>query len=69
MLAGGYFNSPDDNNFCGRLAYIDFEGEEVLNYLKQNPNVPLDDKFLANKTPQCVEGIDKLCAWLDNLKS
>jgi hypothetical protein len=24
---------------------------------------------LANKTPQCVEGIDKLCAWLDNLKS
>ena len=51
MLAGGYFNSSDENNFCGRLAYIDFNGEEVLNYMKHNPNVPLDDKFLAAKTP------------------
>ena len=27
LLAGGYFNSPDENNFCGRLAFVDFNGE------------------------------------------
>tara|TARA_B110001450_G_C17344260_1_gene368788 strand:- start:6 stop:314 length:309 start_codon:yes stop_codon:yes gene_type:complete len=31
LLAGGYFNSADEGNFCGRLAFIDFNGEEVLN--------------------------------------
>ena len=51
LLAGGYFNSDDDNNFCGRLAFVDFTGEDVLNYMKENPNVELDEKMLKQLTP------------------
>ena len=51
LLAGGYFNSADEGNFCGRLAFIDFNGEEVLNEIKTNPNVTLDERFLATHTP------------------
>lgn len=51
LLAGAYFNSHDEGNFCGRLAFVDFVGSEALDYMKAHPNDTLDEKLLTKLAP------------------
>ena len=67
LLAGGYFNQSDEI-LTARLAFVDFKGGEILEYLKQNPNAVLDEPFIIKYAPQVYHGINKLCDWLDDLK-
>lgn len=74
LLSGGYFNTPDQD-LNARLAFIDFNGEQILSSMKTNPseaaNQPelagahYNPAFLNKHTPNCVEGVDKMCEWLD----
>lgn len=78
LLSGGYFNTPDED-LNARLAYVDFHGESILDAMKTKPDLdinkpklkPTDNynkEFLDHHTPNCVEGIDKMCEWLESLK-
>jgi len=39
LLSGGYFNTPEEG-LNARLAYVDFNGEQILNAMKQSPTEP-----------------------------
>lgn len=78
LLSGGYFNTPEEG-LNARLAYVDFNGEQILNAMKHQPTEPTNmpklkkqDKynkaFLDKHTPNCVEGIDKMCDWLEAMR-
>lgn len=78
LLSGGYFNTPEEG-LNARLAYVDFNGEQVLNAMKSSPiepsNMPklnasqsYNKAFLDKHTPNCVEGIDKMCNWLESMR-
>ena len=78
LLSGGYFNT-DDTGLNARLAFVDFDGDSILKAMREqseqssnkpklSPSDHYNMEFLEKHTPKCVEGIDRLCEWLDKLR-
>ena len=60
VLPGSVFGRPEQE-MSFRLAFVDFDGEKALQALG---NGEVDQDFLEAYCPSVVEGIDKMCEWL-----
>ncbi|QGY44208.1 aminotransferase class I/II-fold pyridoxal phosphate-dependent enzyme [Maribellus comscasis] len=67
FLPGMDFGRQPEELTC-RMAYVDFDGEMVLdkamNYFKDKP---IDNGFLKSYCPKMIKSIDLLEEWLENL--
>ncbi len=67
-LPGASFGRPDFK-FALRLAYVDFDGADVLTKAETiKLDEPLTDTFIESNCPKICSGIDKLCNWVNDLK-
>lgn len=65
ILPGSDFGRPEDE-YTARLAYVDFDGKEALNGLKNLPaNQVPGQKYLEEYCGGMIEAIDRICDWLD----
>ncbi len=62
LLPGTAFFRPSEE-FSARLAYVDFDGEEVLDALETYQG-EIDERFLREYCPKVLTGVDKILAWL-----
>lgn len=66
FLPGSEFGRPPEE-LTARLAYVDFEGGPPLQEVMAMGGVDhLDDAFLPRNTPRVLEGIERLCKWLED---
>jgi len=64
LLPGSDFGRPVEEP-TARLAYVDFDGQAVLDAVAELPeDAPLDDDFLHRYCGRVIEGVDRLCDWL-----
>ena len=63
LLPGEAFGT-DKENFTVRLSYVDFDGERLLNVLKDNPNIKMDKEFVKKYCPRIVIAIKKIEEWI-----
>ena len=69
MLHGSAFSRPDEE-LSARMAYVDFDGVRALAAAKTTPlHEPLPDDFNKTWCPNVIEGITRLTAWLEDLRS
>ena len=67
FLPGMDFGRQPDELTC-RIAYVDFDGELVLDKAMTDfKNKPLDNEFLNKYCPKMIKSIDLLEEWLENL--
>ena len=67
FLPGLDFGRQPDELTC-RMAYVDFEGEMVLDKaMSDYKNKPVDNEFLEKHCPKMIKSIDILEEWLENL--
>ena len=67
MLPGTDFGRQPEELTC-RIAYVDFNGEEVLNKaMNEYRDIPLSTDFLKKHCSKMLTAIDKLEEWLENL--
>ena len=65
LLPGSSFGRPD-HELTTRLALVDFDGAKALSTSGRYPlSEPLPDDFLGNCCFKVVEGIDRLCDWVN----
>jgi aspartate aminotransferase len=65
LLPGTSFGRPD-HELTTRLALVDFDGAKALSTSRRYPlSEPLPDDFLGNCCFKVVEGIDRLCDWVN----
>jgi aspartate aminotransferase len=65
VLPGTSFGRPD-HELTTRLALVDFDGAKALSTSKRYPlSEPLPGDFLGNCCFKVVEGIDRLCDWVN----
>ena len=65
LLPGSSFGRPD-HELTTRLALVDFDGAKALSTSGRYPlSEPLPDDFLCNCCFKVVEGIDRLCDWVN----
>ena len=65
LLPGTSFGRPD-HELTTRLALVDFDGAKALSTSGRYPlSEPLPDDFLGNCCFKVVEGIDRLCDWIN----
>jgi aspartate aminotransferase len=65
LLPGTSFGRPD-HELTTRLALVDFDGAKALSTSGRYPlSEPLPDDFLGNCCFKVVEGIDRLCDWVN----
>ncbi len=65
LLPGTSFGRPD-NELTTRLALVDFDGAKALSTSARYPvSEPLPEDFLGNCCFKVVEGIDRLCDWVN----
>jgi aspartate aminotransferase len=65
LLPGTSFGRPD-HELTTRLALVDFDGSKALSTSERYPlSEPLPDDFLGNCCFKVVEGIDRLCDWVN----
>lgn len=67
FLPGIDFGRQPEELTC-RIAYVDFQGEMVLNKaMTEYKGIPLDNKFLSKYCSKMVYAIKRLADWLDEL--
>lgn len=67
ILPGVDFGRQPEELTC-RMAYVDFNGEAVLQQAKAtSADEPLTELFLRKNCPRTLEAIDQIEGWLDNL--
>ena len=67
FLPGMDFGRQPEELTC-RLAYVDFEGELVLEKaMSEFKGKPIDNEFLGKYCPKMVKSLDLLEEWLENL--
>lgn len=65
LLPGSSFGRPE-HELTTRLALVDFDGAKALSTSGRYPlSEPLPDDFLGNCCFKVVEGIDRLCDWVN----
>ena len=68
FLPGKEFMRPADE-LTARIAYVDFDGSKALVASEFVPlTEPLGEEFLRTNCLRTVQGIDRLCEWLDRLQ-
>ncbi len=60
-----FYFSPDE--FIFRLAYVDFNGKNVLAAYQKNKNIPLDLKFIKTFAPNVFKGVQNIVRFVDSL--
>ena len=65
MLPGTNFGI-DDEKLITRMAYVDFDGEKALDFLKTENKI--DSSNLEMLFPNIVNGVTKLKEWLKKQK-
>ena len=68
LLSGSFFMEPD-SALNARLAFVDFDGGDFLAALKVEPGLELGESALRTYAPNVVDGIERMCEWLDELKN
>ena len=63
MLPGSDFGMENEL-LISRIAFVDFDGGNALNLIKNNKNIP--DDFLQIACPKIIKGIKKLKEWINN---
>ncbi len=63
ILPGVDFGRPL-KEFTVRLAYVNFEGREVLSAVDQLGENPVTPEFLKKYCPDTVRGVELLCEWI-----
>ena len=63
MLPGSDFGMQNEL-LISRIAFVDFDGGNALNLIKNNKNIP--DDFLQIACPKIIKGIKKLKEWINN---
>ena len=63
LLPGEAFGHPKDY-FTARLSYVDFNGETLLNILKERPNTVIDEHFINQYCPKIVNATKKIKEWI-----
>ena len=64
ILPGSHFGRPREE-LTARLAYVDFDGAEVLAASHAQPlDEPLDDSFVDTHCRCVLEAADKICEWV-----
>lgn len=60
-----------DNDFCLRIATVDYDGAEVLRKFKEDPNSAIKDpqKFIELVAPRVINGLNKIDKFTQGLKS
>ncbi len=53
--------------FTARLSYVDFDGENLLKILEENPSSIVDGKFIEHHCPKMVLAIKKIKQWILSL--
>lgn len=67
FLPGMDFGRQPEELTC-RMAYVDFDGELVLEKaMSDYKDKPLDNEFLRNYCPKMIKSLDLLEGWLENL--
>ncbi len=65
ILPGSSFGRPE-SELTARIAFVDFDGARALAAAEQQPaDQPLTGNFLETYCSKQLEGIDKICQWLD----
>lgn len=64
MLPGTVFGRPS-RELIVRIAYVDFDGARALEALCAEKSGPLDEGFLRAYCTPVVDGITRLCEWLE----
>jgi aspartate aminotransferase len=64
LLPASDFYFPEDKLFF-RLAYVDFDGEEVLNAYRSHPII--NEEFIKKFCPNIYEGVNKILGFVKNL--
>lgn len=65
-LPGSNFGRPDDE-LTVRMAYVDFDGEQVLKVVSRIPaDQALDDDFLLKNCPKVMQAVNRICNWVNN---
>lgn len=64
ILPGSHFGRPAEE-LTARLAYVDFDGAQVLAASRQSPlDQQLDDSFVEVYCGSVLQAIDKICNWI-----
>lgn len=67
MLPGKDF-APEGNELTARIAYVDFDGKEILAAAMRTVfNHGLPDSFVTDHCPKLVKAFDNLGSWFDKL--
>ena len=67
-LPGASFGRPD-SKFALRLAYVDFDGANVLAQAGAIAlDEPLTEEFVEKNCPKISTGIERLCSWANDFK-
>jgi len=61
MLPGSDFGIQNEL-LISRIAFVDFDGEQALNIIKNNNKIP--DDFLQIACPKIIKGVQKLKNWI-----
>lgn len=67
LLPGMAFGHPNDN-FAARLSYVDFDGEKILEYVMENPEISIDRGFVENYCPRIILAIKQIITWTLSLE-
>ncbi len=65
LLPGTAFGRPSEE-FTARLSFVDFNGQQLLELLKQNENIKLDNSFIEMHCSNIVEAIEQIKNWLSD---
>jgi len=65
LLPGEDFGHPS-NNLTARLSFVDFDGGHLLNIIKDNDSLHLNDEFVELHCPKISESIVKIKNWLES---
>jgi aspartate aminotransferase len=66
VLPGSVFGRPTDE-LTVRIAYVDFDGSRILQAVSgMSDQGKISESFLEVHCPSCLNGIDRLCDWLQN---
>lgn len=67
LLPGMAFGHPNDH-FAARLSYVDFNGEKILRYVMENPEISVDREFVENHCATIVLAVKQIITWILSLE-